>query len=179
MSLTAAEAAEWTKAFAPWVALAFVFLGWRVSNGQANSRETRKEIRQQVDRAIKLIESAADLGMKVHSTPLPALSSDESDPKSQQPLIDAQSKMRQMKFSLSQLSPQIQLLKERGIGSTDITDALIELRMNLMGGDFETTEQKPWPSDDPRWTVLSGSCVKLVTCLERAYQQRFNPNKNT
>ncbi len=176
MSVTAAEAAEWTRVFAPWVAVGFVSVGWIVSNRQANARETRKEIRQQVDRAIKLVEAVTDLGMKVHSTALPVLGSSDMDEKKQQALIDAQSNMRRLKFSLSQLSPQIQLLNERKITSPDITDALIELRMNLMGGDFETTDQKPWPVDDARWVVMSGSCVRLVTCLERAYQLQFGPH---
>lgn len=173
MCLTPGEFAEWSKAVAPWISLPIVFVGWFVLNWQANRRETRKEIRQQVDRATKLVEMSADLGMVVHSSSVVSTIGKDVDEKTRQSLAEAQSKIRRLKFSLAQLSPLIQLLSERGVGSQDVTDALIELRTNLMGGDFETADQVPWSTDDSRWNELSGCSVRLAICLERAFQQKF------
>lgn len=132
-----------------------VVAGWFFVNRQNNDRECRKELRQLVDRAIKLLNDTVALGQRYHSGGVPTA----EHAATQWNLI----------LAIKLLSGYVGMLANNGMEVRDCRLALINLKDVLTGNDFMTVNWKPWGHGDQRWRALTESTNTLTQSLDAQY----------
>lgn len=146
-----------------------VVLGWYFVDARNNARETRKEVRQLLDRALENVEACVQAGVEFHGHKAvnPKDQSDRPNTETWKLVILSNS-----------LSAQIRLLGEHGLNMHSCGAPYINLKKILTGGDFMTASWKPWGVNDTRWTELLFAQRDLTVSLEKAFFSKFNSTKD-
>lgn len=132
-----------------------VVAGWFFVNRQNNERECRKELRQLVDRTIKLLNDTVALGQRYHSGSVPG--------------AEHAAVQWNLILATKLLSGYIGMLGGNGMEVRDCRLALISLKDVLTGGDFMTVNWEPWGQADQRWRALTESTNTLMQSLDAQY----------
>lgn len=156
-----ASVGEWVRTLAAAASPVLVVFGWWWVNRQNNGREQRKELRQLIDRSLKLVTEVVDLGTRYHA-------STESD--THTPHLGAW----KLTLGLSQVAGHIKLLSDRGLKVHATHEPYIQLKRALTGAEFQTSAEKPWTADDPRWMDVMHATNALTNSLDSVFFTTFS-----
>lgn len=151
---------EWTRTIAAAISPVLVVVGWRWVNKQNNLREQRKELRQVIDRSLKLVNEIVELGIEYHGAGADARKSPDLDG-------------WKITMMLGQVSGNIKLLRDRGLIMQASNAPYIRLKQILTGQDFMTKDWKPWAADDIRWMDAMHATNNLTHALDKIFFESF------
>lgn len=154
---------DWVRTIASALSPLLVVIGWWWVNRQHNLRESRKELRQVIDRTQKVIAEAVDTAIRYHS----------GQTGGQRGPIEAW----KMLLAIEQIKSQLILLAYTGISFERCTDSYIRLKRVATGRDFMTSAYVPWLKDDERWMVLLEAANSLTHKLDIIFFEIFNDRK--
>lgn len=154
------SADEWIRTTAAAISPVLVVLGWWWVNRQNNCRESRKESRQLVDRALRAVTDSVNLIISYHS-------GKENDGVARDMVA------WKVVLALKQVSDDISLLSRNGFDTSECGKSYILLKQLATGNDFLTEAGLPWDNKDSRWTVLLDTSSCLRHTLDRLFFDRF------
>lgn len=135
-----------------------IIIGWFVSNAQATSRETRKEVRAETDACINLL---AELLTKARTyfcgTPADPL---------------AKSRAAEIRFELHRLLTRIERLENKH-GGFDVIGACGELMDSVSGDPFESAERTELSADSDLMLKIESDIHFLIDQLEDGFAKVF------
>lgn len=145
----------------PWwfyvINFALIIISWLIINIQNNHRETRKEVRQHIDRIIKLIEQFQNESTTYHSAPI---KSSEEDPHITQ-----------------RLSNQIQIIEQHSTllqFSPTLTTHIKDLRQYCTRYNFEPlmTQEELFPPQEIIRDIEFAS-ANLINELDKQFAKKY------
>lgn len=140
--------------------LPVIMLGWRLVNAQNNTRESRKELRQFIDRILGLVADLLVAGMDYHSGGEVAG-------------VRRRTNAWKLVQALGQIAGNIAALKARGLDSDKCAEPFILLKQALTGSDFMSSSEKAWGDEDPRWQELIFASNRLTQTLDKLFLDTY------
>ncbi|WP_143714424.1 hypothetical protein [Laribacter hongkongensis] len=148
--------AELFKIISPMGSWILVIIGWFFVRYDNNKRESRKELRNELDSIIILIDKIEEKAREYYKTP-PGNSSGLA---------------LEIKSSIKRLGMHIKRISDSDKKYEKCKEHLLEYRIHVTSNDFECSSREPKPESHQIYIEIADSAINLQDALENAFKSK-------
>jgi hypothetical protein len=145
--------------YGPAIAWIIVFVGWFVTNRQANQREKRKEIRADVDRITGMIRQLVDDHRLYFTAPV-------GSPEEIRNGVAIKASFQRISMALERQTGRIECAESKA--------HFVQLYELMTGGDFEDTSRKVRNQSDHSFVTAASFAERTINAIERGFLAKFS-----